>query len=82
MIIATLVLHTSVTIHLISNAHLWNNNCLFLKTESLDNAILELWLAWPSWYMSHYTMLSKYMYGNCMRRLKIKSKLKIVYFYK
>ena len=32
--------------------------------------------------MSHYTMLSKYMYGNCMRRLKIKSKLKIVYFYK
>ena len=25
---------------------------LLLKTESLDNAILELWLAWRSWYMS------------------------------
>ena len=80
MIIATSALHTSVTIHLISNAHLWNNNCSFLKTESLDNAILELWLASPSWYMSHYTMLSKYMYGNCMRQLKIKSKRKLVIF--
>ena len=28
--------------------------------------------------MSHYTMLSKY--GNCTRLLKIKNKLKIVYF--
>ena len=34
-----------------------------LKTESLDDAILE-----------HYTMLSKY--GNCMCLLKIKNKLK------
>ena len=39
-----------------------------LKIESLDNAILELWLAKPSWCMSHYTMLSKY--GNCTRLLK------------
>ena len=35
----------------------------------------------PSWYMSHYTMLSKY--GNCTTRLlKIKNKLKIGCFYK
>ena len=54
-------------------------NCTY-KTKSLDNAILELWLAWPSWYMSHYTMLSKY--GNCTRLLKIKNKLKIGCFYK
>ena len=31
-----------------------------------------------SFYMSHYTMLSKY--GNCTRLLKIKNKQKIVYF--
>ena len=31
-----------------------------LKTGSLDNAIEEFSLAWPSWYMSHYTMLYKY----------------------
>ena len=41
--------------------------------ESLDNVILELWLAQPS--MSHSTVLSKY--GNCMYLLKIKNKLKI-----
>ena len=46
-----------------------------LKTESLDNTILELWLASPSWYMSHYTMVSKC--GNCRRLVKIKNKLKI-----
>ena len=40
-----------------------------LKTESLDNAIIELWLAWPSRYVRHYTKLSKY--GNCTRLLKI-----------
>ena len=51
-----------------------------LKTGSLDNAILELWLAQPSWYMSHYTMLSKY--GNCTHLLKIKNKPKISCFYK
>ena len=45
----------------------------------MGNAILELWLAKPSWYRSHYTVLSKY--GNCMRLLKIKNKQKIVYFY-
>ena len=54
-------------------------NCIY-KTKSLDNANLELWLAWPSWYMSHYTMLSKY--GKCMRVLKIKNKLKIGFFHK
>ena len=43
------------------------------------HAILELWLAWPSWYMSHYTMLSKY--GNWTRLLKIKNKLKIGGFF-
>ena len=35
------------------------------------------WLS-QSWYMSHYTMLSKY--GNCMHLLKIKHKLKIICF--
>ena len=35
-----------------------------LKTESLDNAILELWL-----YMNHYTMLSQY--DDYTRLLKI-----------
>ena len=30
-----------------------------LKTGSLDNAIQEFSLAWPSWYMSHYTMIYK-----------------------
>ena len=49
-----------------------------LKTESLDNAILELWLAQPSWYMSHSTMLSKY--GNCTRLLEIKTSWKWVVF--
>ena len=44
----------------------------------MDNAILELSLAWPSWYMSHYTMLS----GNCTHLFKIKNKLKIIGFYK
>ena len=53
---------------------------MLLKTESLDNAILELWLAKPSWYMSLYTMLSNY--SNCTRLLKIKNKLKIGCFYK
>ena len=43
--------------------------------ESLDNAILELWLAKPSWYVSLYTML--YKYGNSTYLLKIKHKLKI-----
>ena len=43
---------------------------LLLKTESLDNAILKLWLA----------MLSKY--GNYTRLLKIKNKPKIGCFYK
>ena len=53
----------------------------FKKTESLGNAILELWLVWPSWYMSHYTILSKY--GNCTRLLKVlKNKLKIGRFTK
>ena len=46
------------------------------ETESLDNAILELWLAYPY----TYTMLSKY--GNCTRLLEIKKKLKISSFYK
>ena len=46
-----------------------NNN--ILKPESLDNAILELWLAKPSWYTSHYTLLCKY--GTCTRLLKIKN---------
>ena len=45
----------------------------------MDNAILELWLAWPSWYMNHYTMLSKY--GNCTRLLKkLKTSWKSVVF--
>ena len=60
-----------------------NHNIIYIyifKTESLDNAMLELWLAKPSWYMSHYTMLSKY--GNCTPVLKIKNKLKIGCFYK
>ena len=52
---------------------------LILKTESLDKVILELWLAYPSWYMSHYTMLSKY--GNSTRLFKIQIKLKIGYFF-
>ena len=39
------------------------HHAFFKKTESLDNAILELLLAKPLWYMSHDTMLSKY--GNC-----------------
>ena len=56
------------------------NILYLLKTESLGNAILELWLAWPSWYMSHYTILSKY--GNCTRLLKVKNKLKIGCFTK
>ena len=43
---------------------------LLFKTESLDNAILKLWLA----------MLSKY--GNYTRLLKIKNKPKIGCFYK
>ena len=30
-----------------------------LKNGSLDNAIRELSLAKPSWYMSHYTMIYK-----------------------
>ena len=51
-----------------------------VKIESLDNAILELWLAKPSWCTSHYTMLSKY--GNCTRLPKIKNKLKIGCSYK
>ena len=51
-----------------------------LKTESLDNAVLELWLDNPSRYMSHYTMLFKY--GNWTRLLKIKNKLIIDCFYK
>ena len=46
----------------------------------MDNAILEIWLAWPLWYMRHYTMLSKY--GNSMHLLKIENKLKIGCFYK
>ena len=41
-----------------------------VKTKSLDNAILELWLA----------MLSKY--GNCTYLLKINNKLRIGCFYK
>ena len=52
---------------------------LILKTESLDKVILELWLAYPSWYMSHYTMLS--IYGNSTRLFKIQIKLKIGYFF-
>ena len=28
------------------------------KTGSLDNVVHEFSLAWPSWYMSSYTMLS------------------------
>ena len=48
---------------------------LLLKTEPLDNTIQELWLAQPSWFMSHYTMLSKYGNSTCL--LKIKNKLKI-----
>ena len=51
-----------------------------LQTESLDNTILELWLAQPSWCMRHYTILSDY--GNCTRLLKIKNKLKFGWFYK
>ena len=53
---------------------------MLLKTESLDIEILELWLAKPSWYMSHHTMLSKY--GNRTRLLKIKNKLRISCVYK
>ena len=52
---------------------------LLLKTESLNNAILELWLAYPSWYMSNNTMFSKY--GNCTRLLKIRNKLKTGSFF-
>ena len=41
-----------------------------LKTESLDNAIHSRALIGLTiiWYMSYYTMLSKY--GNCTRPLK------------
>ena len=41
-----------------------------LKTESLDNAIHSRALIGLTiiWYMSYYTMLSKY--GNCKRPLK------------
>ena len=53
---------------------------MLLKTESLDIEIVELWLAQPSWYMSQYTMLSKY--GNCTCLLKIKNKLRIGCLYK
>ena len=52
---------------------------LLLKTEPLDNTIQELWLAQPSWYISHHTMLSKY--GSCTRLLKIQNQLKIGCFY-
>ena len=44
----------------------------------MDNAVLELWLAWPSWYMSHYTTRSKY--GNCTLLLKIKTRWESVVF--
>lgn len=33
---------------------------LLLKTGSLDSAIREFSLTWPSWVMSRYTMLYKY----------------------
>ena len=36
-----------------------SNNCLLLKTGSLNNAIREFSLVKPSWYMSHYTMIYK-----------------------
>ena len=38
---------------------------LLLKTVSLDNAMREFSLAWPSWVMSHYTMLCKYGNQTC-----------------
>ena len=63
------------SIKFLSRGYRQENLSGILKTESLDNAVLELWLASPSWHMSHYTMLSKY--GNCTRQLKIKNKLKI-----
>ena len=52
--------------HLI-RSEMWNefvevriNICfMLLKTRSLDNAIREFSLAYPSWCMSHYTMLYK-----------------------
>ena len=40
-----------------------NIHPFLLKTESLDSAMLELWLAKPSFNMSHYTMLYKPMVG-------------------
>ena len=58
------------SIKFLSRGYRQENLSGILKTESLDNTALELWLASPSWYMSHYTMLSKY--GNCTRQLKIK----------
>lgn len=40
---------------------------ILLNTRSLDNADLEFWLAWPSWYMIHYIML--YRCANCKCQL-------------
>ena len=51
---------------------------LLLKIELLENAILVLWLAYPSWYMGRHIMLFKH--GNCTRLLKIKNKMKIGWF--
>ena len=56
-----------------NNYYQWNSLYSIIKNWSLDNAILELWLAEPSWYMRHYNMFSKY--GNCMHLLKIENKL-------
>ena len=44
------------------------------KTGSLDNAIQEFLLAQPLWYMSQYTIISKY--GKRTPQLKFKKQLK------
>ena len=45
-----------------------------LKTGSLVNAIQDFLLAQPLWYMSQYTIISKY--GKRTRQLKFKKELK------
>ena len=43
-----------------------------LKTGSLDNTIQDFLLAWPLWYMSQYTIISKC--GKHTRQLKFNKK--------
>ena len=47
---------------------------MLLKTGSLENAIQDFLLAQPLWYMSQYTIISKY--GKRTRQLKFKTELK------